>query len=316
MADPVSRPPAEALRASSDRWGLDATALAEPPLPGVANRVWFLGDRLVLRVANPDPASAAALHKEAAIIPLARQAGVRTPRLVAFDPSDELLGAPYLVLERVTADNLSALGLDPQATPDVYRELGRDLAVWHARPARPLDPLHFLDRDPNPDLRPVVDRLMVSGHLSLEVARWFAHWLNRLAPDGLASVEPRVVHGDASPTNVLITPAAHRYAAVIDWGDAAWSDPAADLAKVPLRAVPAALDGYRRAITVDAEVVTEARVLWFHLGWALAALGRPPRKDEPTWSAPPAGRILEVLRFFLEPPSSLWAQLGPSSRPA
>ena len=114
----------------------------------------------------------------------------------------------------------------------------------------------------------------------------------------------------------MITPAAHRYAAVIDWGDAAWSDPAADLAKVPLRAVPAALDGYRQATTADAEVVTEARVLWFHLGWALAAFGRPPRPNEPTWSAPPAGRILEVLRFFVAPPNSLWSELGPSSPPA
>ena len=198
VTEPISPPPAAALRAISDRWGLGATSLAEPPLPSVANRVWFLGDRLVLRVANPHPPSAAALHKEAAIIPLARQAGVRTPRLVAFDPSDELLGAPYLVLERVTADNLGALGQDPQATPDVYRELGRDLAVWHARPTRPPDPLSFLDHDPNPDLRPVLDRLVVSGHLSPEMARWFAAWLDRLAPDGLISVEPRVVHGDVS----------------------------------------------------------------------------------------------------------------------
>jgi aminoglycoside phosphotransferase (APT) family kinase protein len=315
VTEPVP-PPAGALRAISNRWGLDVTALTEPPLPGVANRVWFLDDRLVLRVANPDPVSTAALHKEAAIIPLARQAGVRTPRLVAFDPSDELLGAPYLLLERVTGDNLGTLGLDPQATLEAYRELGHDLAVWHARPTEPPDPLHFLDRDPTPDLRPVVDRLVVSGHLSVEVARWFARWLDRLVPDGLATVEPRVVHGDASPTNVLIRPGTREFAAVIDWGDAAWSDPAADLAKVPLRAVPAALDGYRQANTADAEVVTEARVLWFHLGWALAALGRLPRPYESTWSAPPAGRILEILRFFLEPPGPVWSALGPNSQPA
>jgi hygromycin-B 7''-O-kinase len=163
-------PPVGALRAISRRWGLDATELTAPPLPGVANRVWFLGERLVLRVANPDPVSTAALHKEAAIIPLARRAGVRTPRLVAFDPSDELLGAPYLLLERVAGDNLGTLGLGPQATLGAYRELGHDLAVWHARPTGPPDPLQFLDRDPNPDLRPVVDRLVVSGHLNLEVA--------------------------------------------------------------------------------------------------------------------------------------------------
>lgn len=33
---------------------------------------------------------------------------------------------------------------------------------------------------------------------------------------------------------------------VIDWGDAAFADPAMDLAKLPLAVVSSVLDGYRR----------------------------------------------------------------------
>jgi hygromycin-B 7''-O-kinase len=299
---------------------LDVDGVASPPLPGVANHVWFLGQRLVLRIAGHDPASVAALHKEAAILPLAHQAGVRTAKLVAFDPDNALLGAPYMLLERVPGTNLGTLGLAPHATPEVYQALGHDLARWHARPIGPADPLGFVDHDPdpNPDPRPTVERLTTSGHLSTELERWLIRWLDRLAPAGRTPAQPRVLHGDAAPTNVLVTQATHRYAyaAVIDWGDAAWSDPAADLAKVPLRAVPAALEGYRRVGTGEAAVVTEARVLWFHLSWALSALGRSPRPREATWTAPPAGRILEILRFFLAPPTPAWSALGPDRPPA
>lgn len=69
------------------------------PVQGVANRVYFLGENLVLRIARPE--SADDLRKEAVVIPAAVYAGVRTPELVSFD--EELLDTPYMVVRRAPA---------------------------------------------------------------------------------------------------------------------------------------------------------------------------------------------------------------------
>ena len=65
------------------------------------NHVYFLGDRLVLRIPRRGGARLAELAKEATVIPAARQAGVRTPAIVTYDDSCSVVSVPYLVLERV-----------------------------------------------------------------------------------------------------------------------------------------------------------------------------------------------------------------------
>jgi hygromycin-B 7''-O-kinase len=53
-----------------------------------------------------------------------------------------------------------------------------------------------------------------------------------------------------------------------------------------------------------------ARVLWYHLSWALHGAPKEPRTDERTWTAPPLSRLLEVLRFFAQSPPEPWASLA------
>uniref|UniRef100_UPI000D6B0A65 phosphotransferase n=1 Tax=Salinispora vitiensis TaxID=999544 RepID=UPI000D6B0A65 len=53
---------------------------------GVANHAYSLGDDLVLRIPRT-AAFGADLRKEAAVIPAARNRGVRTPELVTYDDS-------------------------------------------------------------------------------------------------------------------------------------------------------------------------------------------------------------------------------------
>ena len=70
-----------------------------PILSGAANRAFLLGDHLVLRIPRtkrflPD------LVKEAAVIPAARRAGVRTPDVVTFDDTCSSVDVPYMVLVR------------------------------------------------------------------------------------------------------------------------------------------------------------------------------------------------------------------------
>ncbi|WHT23044.1 hypothetical protein N8J89_18820 [Crossiella sp. CA-258035] len=57
-----------------------AAADLRPLPPGEANHVYQLGPDLVLRIPRGNPAD---LHKEAAVIPVVRAAGVATPALVA-----------------------------------------------------------------------------------------------------------------------------------------------------------------------------------------------------------------------------------------
>ena len=78
------------------------------------------------------PISAADARKEAVAVPAAREAGVRTPRMLVFDESLDLLPVPYSIYERVRGETLGLLDRDPAASPGVWRELGHDLALLHS----------------------------------------------------------------------------------------------------------------------------------------------------------------------------------------
>ncbi|GAB3993968.1 hypothetical protein GCM10029992_07040 [Glycomyces albus] len=122
-------PSTAALAEIARRHEVASDAVAAAPSQGVANRVYFLGDDLVLRVARPENADD--LRKEAIVIPAAVRAGVRTPEMVAFE--DDLLEVPYMVLRRafgVTPGLPEAAG-DRRWQP-LYRRLGAELAALHA----------------------------------------------------------------------------------------------------------------------------------------------------------------------------------------
>ncbi|BDP41431.1 hypothetical protein DAETH_14000 [Deinococcus aetherius] len=280
------------------------------PLSGGASTVYLLNPEVVLRVPRADLEHSASFERERLVISLARQAGVRTPALLAFGTLPWAPGKPYMLLERVHGVNLGQLGRPPGELPDTYRELGRDLARWHLRAAHEHDGLALLPRDEHPDPRVGLEALAEEGYLPSEMAEWLGAWLDRLAPQTAQPLVWRVVHGDARPTNVLVSERSGLYRALLDWGDAAWADPASEFALLPLRAVPFALEGYRELRPgVEAEV-SEVRVLWYHLGWAVHALRRE-RSTERTWSAPPVGRLLELLRFFVGDVPPAWRTLRP-----
>jgi hygromycin-B 7''-O-kinase len=306
----------EALVAVADRYQIPIDAVRPAPAPGAANFVYFLGDDLVLRIPRGGGARLAELAKEAALIPAVRRAGVRTPAIVTYDDSCTVVGTPYLVLERVRGRDLAALDVPPVAAAEVYRGLGRNLARLHRLTRTSVGWLPGLDTDEGEDPRPMVERLAELGYVDADTARWLIGWFDRLAQWRPADVALVVVHGDAAPTNLIVdgggsvSGGPSGLLALVDWGDAAWSDPAVDFAKIPLRAVPFALQGYREVVSDPGyEGAWEARVLWYHLSWALHRLPHAPRTDERTWTAPPASRLLEILRFFAESPPGVWREL-------
>src|SRR5688572_13851756 len=123
---PINLPPhtpiSEAtLRAIADHHRVPGVEGPSNPLAqtGMINAVYAFGPNLVLRVPRNHPGHVAQLQRERAAVPAARAAGVRTPTLVAFDDSREILPVPYAIYERVAGTPFELLGLDVRAAPAV-----------------------------------------------------------------------------------------------------------------------------------------------------------------------------------------------------
>jgi aminoglycoside phosphotransferase (APT) family kinase protein len=287
--------------------GVDPGQIRLAPRQGQVNLVYFLGADLVLRLPRPGVDHAVPLlSKEAAVIPAARAAGVRTPALVHYDEVH-----PYLLLERVHHGDLAGLDADPADAQGVYRGLGRTLAHLHSQAqtdAGELAGRPDLRDDAGFEPRRLIDALVASGQLNAGQGRWLLAWFDHLEPFRPADPPFVLLHADAGPPNLLVDSAATRLEALIDWGKAAWGDPARDFVNVPLRAVPFVLAGYRElAPSGD----WEARALWYQLFWALARARKTgPHPPNRNWAAPTLSRLLEILRFFAAAPPGPWPSLA------
>jgi hygromycin-B 7''-O-kinase len=267
------------------RHGVPAEKVHPGP-EGGANHVHLLGDDLVLRIPRTRH-DAARLFTEASIIPAARRGGVLTPAVIEFDAT-----VPYLLVERVRGVDAQTQGVQ---RPQFYEELGRQLAKLHRVPPPP-----GLPADPPPlDPWALVSDLRAEGRLDHDSGEWLAGWFDRLAPRVPIAPLRVAIHGDAAPQNLMV--ADGTLTGLIDWGDAMLADPATEFAKLPLTVVPSVLRGY-------GGTNMEPRALWHHLIWALARLRDPSPSTARHWSAPPAARLLALLRFFATSP--VWRDLA------
>lgn len=297
------------------RHGLRWDGVELLPSAGIINTVLGLGPHYVLRVPHDHPGHIAQALREAAAIPIAADAGVRTAALVVFDGSCELLPVPSLVVERLPGvDAESSL---PRASdaPDLWREVGQDLARLHVAssdvPVGRLTEINedFLFADPEA----LVDRRVQEGWMSPIEGRWLAAWLDRLAANGATPARSCLVHGDVQMSNVLV--ANGSYLALIDWGCARIDDPVADFLAVPMAAVPALLAGHREVAPLPNDDGAEARLLWRRLQMLLAVLGRGAAPGT-TWGERPVAWLFDLLRFFADPPETgPWRRLGPPLTP-
>lgn len=309
-ATPVSD---EALVAIAARYRLQFDKAVPFPEAGIINTVYALGDDYVLRVPRNHPAHAAQAHREAVAIPAAVAAGVRTPRLIAFDDAKDILPVPYLIVERVPGVNLESLGIDPPGLPRVWHELGRDLARLHLEvaPAGLAGPPTDTP-DGFADPRILVGQRVADGWISPVEARWLGRWLDRLAPLATHPVPRRFVHADVQMSNVLVDPVSHDYLGLVDWGCADWVDCAFDFLGMPVRAVPLLLAGHREIALLDDDETAEARILWRRTQLILNIL---PRGAAPgrSWGERPVAWLIDLLRFFIDAPNERWRSLAPEA---
>lgn len=301
------------IAAIADRYGVRAAAIREVP-GGVANHAFALGDDLFLRIPRAEEFEPD-LQKEVAVIPVARAAGVRTPAIVDFDATRTLVDAPYMVIEQLHGTEL----IEAEPPDDQFwQDLGTQVALLHRIPQTPLDGVPADNGGGDP--RPTVEHLATLGYLDPGTADWLLGWFDRLAtrfpqdlqdlqePQAQPQAQPRVLlHGDLAPQNLLTRH--NKLEALIDWGDAAWGPPGMEFAKLRLEHVAATLPAYTGQSTSKSDGQLEAAALWFHLSWGLSGIPKPPRPNERHWTAPPASRLLGVLRFFAAGPPEPWSGL-------
>ncbi len=181
-------------------------------------------------------ATAHDMKREHTVITALRDTAVPVPITYAFCADEEVLGAPFYVMEKVDgqpyrfARELEPLG--PERTRAISEQLIDVMAALHA-----VDPAEVgLSEFGRPD-----------GFLSRQVRRWkkqldssysrdlpAADELHKLLETRVGAAEaassgPGIVHGDYRLDNVL-TDSADQIRAVVDWEMATLGDPVTDLA--------------------------------------------------------------------------------------
>lgn len=298
MSDLPDLTPAE-LAALARQHGLRGP-LERLPSVGIVNRA-YANREVVLRVAVPgDETGEEDARTEAVAVPAALRAGIRTPPLLAFDDSRDVVDAPVTVYARVDAPSLHGTGWDV-ADPRFVRaarETGHELARLHLSVTDVSDPRGWLEVWDLPDAGEGVAVAAALGRIDRLTADWAVRLLTRTA--ALPRPAPRFLHGDAQPGNLLVHPDGS-LAALIDWGDAGWADPALDFPALPPHAAVHALSAYREVAPDLLGEGAEGRVLEVYLGMAFRRLSRAPTSRE-LWSARPGGVLAHLLRFAVDAP--------------
>jgi Ser/Thr protein kinase RdoA (MazF antagonist) len=289
---------ADQLRAVVERHGIavGADGIHRLDSMGIVHSIYTLGHSFVLRIPKLHPYALADAYTGSVAAPAAVRAGVSTPQLVVFDESLDIVPVPFSIFERIHAEPLSGIvGAAPQDHSPIWHELGRQLATLHANATEVDDPHGYLDPHHRlHDPEPLLNDLERNGYLGNEAAPWVRDALRRL---GAAVTPPdmfrRFIHGDVTPTNVLV--ARNTFDSIIDWDDAGWGDPVMDLVSLPLRVIDHALAGYRSVMPFDGDETAEQRILWDKLIGALMRLRLSPTQPKaPAWPTP-SGRLFDLL---------------------
>jgi hygromycin-B 7''-O-kinase len=278
------------------RLGIALDEVQQLASTGIVHTIYALGNDLVLRVPKLHPEAIADSYTGMVATPAAVAAGVSTPDLVAFDDAKDIVPVPFSIFERARGEALLFhLEPHPQVHASIWQDVGGEIALLHTNVTECPDPNGYLDTHERlGDHESLLSELRAGGYLSRDAAAWLDEVLTRLrpavAPEGIPR---RFIHGDVTPANILIRDG--RYDSLIDWDDAGWGDPAFEFVTLPIRAVDAALAGYRSALVLDSDDPMEQRILWDKLIGALVRLRLSPEAPTSPTSPTLAGRLFELL---------------------
>jgi aminoglycoside phosphotransferase (APT) family kinase protein len=254
----------EQLVAICDRHGLPRGPFGRLPETGVVNAIFTIADLAVLRVPKDHPGCLADTWTESVAVAAAVASGVRTPALLAFDDSCDIVPVPFGIFEWVHV---------PHGWPSTeagWRDLGRQLATVHTGVTAVADPHGRLD---DPDRWHRCDEVLEDVAISDEDLRLALRpVLQRLEAELAKGWPRRFIHDDIQGPNLLFDGQADEVW-LIDWGDAGWGDATLDLRRVPPDVTPLVLDGYRERATTDDGF--EARVRWDQITYTVRRLREP-----------------------------------------
>ncbi|MEX2242764.1 MAG: aminoglycoside phosphotransferase family protein [Fimbriimonadaceae bacterium] len=284
-----------------------------PLRDGYINWVFAVGGAHVLRINKPHRGEEDS-YTEAVAVPAAVAAGIRTPKLIAFDDSRSEIPYVYTIYERAEGVALAEVRADQRELPVLYRELGAEIANCHTRITVVEDPNGWLDKPYFCDPRTELETARSELKIELVTYDWIAKWNERLAPAIEAEGETVFVHNDLHAGNTMVTEGPLRLSALIDWGDACWGDPALDMERVPIWATPWLLEAYHGA-TGSVDDVFVGRVLAHVLGTTLYKACDPEfdPTDQP-WHPFPnafAFNLVRLMRMELPPEWHDWLPDAP-----
>ena len=195
--------------ASRETWSFDAVSASGERHPLILRR-------------DPPGAPKGGMGMEAAVVEAAAAAGVPVPKLWLADDDPAVLGAAFMIVERIEGETIARRILrQPEfaaARPLLAGQCGQILASLHRIDAARVPMLRQNDQ-----LTSYLDTYHALGqpHPAFELAfRWLA--ANRPPDTGTS-----VVHGDFRHGNLIIGPEGVR--AVLDWELAHLGDPMEDL---------------------------------------------------------------------------------------
>jgi aminoglycoside phosphotransferase (APT) family kinase protein len=162
------------------------------------------------------------------------------------DLTKSLVPRPYTIYRRAKGILLADAPQPPQAYTSLYREVGEAIARIGSIPI-PEDRRANLKDAGKLDAQEHLQKSFDAGAVSREDVPIIEKIITQLESLGAEPAPSQFVHRDIHPWNFFIDPATGALEVIIDWGDAAWGEPAIEFASMPLVALKPMLQGYGKA---------------------------------------------------------------------